>query len=62
MMLLSHYSERLKVNLFYCPCRPDKYANVFAGLGDVERAFVHVDYECEHNIHEEHKPLYDRKA
>ncbi|KAG4270054.1 hypothetical protein FPRO04_11886 [Fusarium proliferatum] len=31
-------------------------------LGDVERAFVHVDYECEHNIHEEHKPLYDRKA
>ncbi|KAF5575363.1 metal tolerance 7 [Fusarium subglutinans] len=31
------------------------------GLGDVERAFVHVDYECEHNIHEEHKPLYDRK-
>ncbi|KAF5537627.1 cation efflux family [Fusarium mexicanum] len=32
------------------------------GLGDVERAFVHVDYECEHNIHEEHKPLYDRKV
>ncbi|KAI3579622.1 hypothetical protein IWW34DRAFT_621511 [Fusarium oxysporum f. sp. albedinis] len=31
------------------------------GLGDVERAFVHVDYECEHSIHEEHKPLYDRK-
>jgi hypothetical protein len=31
------------------------------GLGDVERAFVHVDYEHEHDIHEEHKPLYERK-
>jgi hypothetical protein len=28
------------------------------GLGDVERAFVHIDYEHEHDIHEEHKPLY----
>ncbi|KAJ6447297.1 Flavin-containing monooxygenase YUCCA6 [Purpureocillium lavendulum] len=28
------------------------------GLADVERAFVHVDYESEHSIHEEHKPLY----
>ncbi|KAL8392899.1 hypothetical protein RB595_002913 [Gaeumannomyces hyphopodioides] len=31
------------------------------GLADVERAFVHVDYEHEHDIHEEHKPLYEIK-
>ncbi|SPO04852.1 related to Metal tolerance protein 7 [Cephalotrichum gorgonifer] len=30
------------------------------GLADVERAFVHVDYEDDHDIHEEHKPLYDK--
>lgn len=29
------------------------------GLADVERAFVHVDYEHEHDINEEHKPLYE---
>ncbi|GJN69684.1 hypothetical protein PCL_04612 [Purpureocillium lilacinum] len=28
------------------------------GLADVERAFVHVDYDSEHNVHEEHRPLY----
>jgi hypothetical protein len=27
----------------------------------VERAFVHVDYEDDHDVHEEHKPLYERK-
>jgi len=32
------------------------------GLADVERAFVHVDYEDEHDIHEEHKPLYEKKS
>ena len=31
----------------------------FAGLADVERAYVHVDYENEHDIYEEHKPLYE---
>jgi hypothetical protein len=31
------------------------------GLADVERAFVHVDYEDEHDVHEEHKPLYEKK-
>jgi divalent metal cation (Fe/Co/Zn/Cd) transporter len=31
------------------------------GLADVERAFVHVDYDDEHDIHEEHKPLYEKK-
>jgi len=31
------------------------------GLADVERAFVHIDYEHEHDIHEEHKPLYVKK-
>jgi hypothetical protein len=31
------------------------------GLADVERAFVHVDYEQEHNVHEEHKPLYETR-
>ncbi|PKS11406.1 hypothetical protein jhhlp_003169 [Lomentospora prolificans] len=31
------------------------------GLADVERAFVHVDYEHEHDVHEEHKPLYEKK-
>ncbi|KAF9732023.1 hypothetical protein PMIN06_000194 [Paraphaeosphaeria minitans] len=29
------------------------------GLADVERAYVHVDYEDEHDIYEEHKPLYE---
>ncbi|KAF2119026.1 cation diffusion facilitator 1 [Lophiotrema nucula] len=29
------------------------------GLAEVERAYVHVDYENEHDIHEEHKPLYE---
>lgn len=28
------------------------------GLADVERAFVHVDYDGVHDIGEEHKPLY----
>ncbi|KAK6210560.1 hypothetical protein LQW54_006043 [Pestalotiopsis sp. IQ-011] len=31
------------------------------GLGDVERAFVHVDYEHDHDIHTEHKPLYEKQ-
>ncbi|KKY33405.1 putative cation diffusion facilitator 1 [Diaporthe ampelina] len=31
------------------------------GLQDVERAFVHVDYEHEHDIDQEHKPLYEPK-
>ncbi|KAL7622373.1 hypothetical protein AAE478_007877 [Parahypoxylon ruwenzoriense] len=31
------------------------------GLSDVERAFVHVDYDDDHNIHQEHKPLYEAK-
>jgi divalent metal cation (Fe/Co/Zn/Cd) transporter len=31
------------------------------GLEDVERAFVHVDYDQEHDPFEEHKPLYGRK-
>ncbi|KAK2029268.1 cation efflux family protein [Colletotrichum zoysiae] len=31
------------------------------GLGDVERAFVHVDYSEAHDPHEEHKPLYERQ-
>ncbi|KAI9044145.1 cation diffusion facilitator family transporter [Aspergillus affinis] len=30
------------------------------GLADVERAFVHVDYDYAHDIHEEHRPLYDQ--
>ncbi|KAH6647491.1 cation efflux family-domain-containing protein [Truncatella angustata] len=30
------------------------------GLADVERAFVHVDYEDDHDINEEHKPLYEK--
>ena len=32
------------------------------GLSDVERCFVHVDYDHDHNIHEEHKPLYAPKS
>ncbi|KAI1341278.1 hypothetical protein F5Y15DRAFT_377552 [Xylariaceae sp. FL0016] len=31
------------------------------GLSDVERAFVHVDYEGEHNPRDEHKRLYEEK-
>ena len=34
---------------------------VGSGLADVERAFVHVDYDGIHDIGEEHKPLYDMK-
>ena len=30
------------------------------GLGSVERAFVHVDYDDDHDPHEEHKPLYEK--
>lgn len=29
------------------------------GLADVERAYVHVDYENDHDVKEEHKPLYE---
>ncbi|TVY16591.1 Metal tolerance protein 10 [Lachnellula arida] len=36
----------------------EKLQRKLEGLSDVERAFVHVDYEGEHNISEEHKPLY----
>jgi hypothetical protein len=32
---------------------------LYIGLADVERAYVHVDYENEHDINEEHKPLYE---
>ncbi|KAF2655690.1 hypothetical protein K491DRAFT_778516 [Lophiostoma macrostomum CBS 122681] len=32
------------------------------GLADVERAYVHVDYENEHDPYEEHKPMYDQTA
>lgn len=32
---------------------------MFKGLADVERAYVHVDYENDHDIKEEHKPLYE---
>lgn len=31
------------------------------GLAHVERAFVHVDYENEHDVNLEHKPLYEKK-
>lgn len=33
----------------------------FEGFSEVERAFVHVDYETEHDKNEEHKPLFDKK-
>ncbi|CAP97750.1 hypothetical protein E8E15_011109 [Penicillium rubens] len=29
------------------------------GLADVERAFVHVDYDYMHDVNEEHRPLYE---
>jgi len=32
------------------------------GLSTVERAFVHVDYEHDHDPHEEHKPLYEKHS
>jgi hypothetical protein len=31
----------------------------YLGLSDVERAFVHVDYEDSHDVGTEHKALYD---
>jgi hypothetical protein len=30
-------------------------------LSDVERAFVHVDYDGLHDVSEEHKPLYEAR-
>lgn len=33
-----------------------------SGLADVERAYVHVDYENDHDPKEEHKPLYEITA
>ncbi|KAF8857277.1 hypothetical protein BDZ45DRAFT_653093 [Acephala macrosclerotiorum] len=36
----------------------EKLQRKLEGLADVERAFVHVDYDGEHDIKEEHKPLY----
>lgn len=30
------------------------------GLADVERAFVHVDYDFEHDVFDEHKALYEK--
>ncbi|KAK3682443.1 hypothetical protein B0T22DRAFT_521714 [Podospora appendiculata] len=30
------------------------------GLANVERAFVHIDYEHAHDPHDEHKPLYEK--
>lgn len=30
------------------------------GLADVERAFVHVDYDSDHDVFEEHKALYEK--
>ncbi|KAK0641066.1 hypothetical protein B0T16DRAFT_334160 [Cercophora newfieldiana] len=30
------------------------------GLSSVERAFVHTDYDHDHDPHEEHKPLYEK--
>ena len=35
------------------------FSNISIGLADVERAFVHVDYEDSHNISTEHKALYE---
>ncbi|KAK4676961.1 hypothetical protein QC764_409500 [Podospora pseudoanserina] len=32
------------------------------GLADVERAFVHVDYDHQHDVNEEHKPLFAPKS
>ncbi|KIW70976.1 hypothetical protein PV04_03202 [Phialophora macrospora] len=32
------------------------------GLADVERAFVHVDYDAVHDVHEEHRALYKRET
>lgn len=31
------------------------------GLADVERAFVHVDYEALHDVYEEHKAPYEKQ-
>ncbi|KAI9054943.1 hypothetical protein LZ554_002086 [Drepanopeziza brunnea f. sp. 'monogermtubi'] len=31
------------------------------GLADVERAFVHVDYDGDHSVFDEHKPLYEHE-
>ncbi|KAI1427895.1 cation efflux family-domain-containing protein [Xylaria sp. FL1777] len=34
----------------------------FEGLSNVERAFVHVDYDCDHDPYDEHKRLYKVKT
>lgn len=62
---ISHdVSQSLQRKLEGMYSEPGKYmqcAESFIGLGDVERAFVHVDYNDDHDIHEEHKPLYEGK-
>ncbi|KAN0104597.1 hypothetical protein V8E51_010342 [Hyaloscypha variabilis] len=47
--------ERLKVTHDVA----EKPQRKLEGLADVERAFVHVDYDGNHDVSEEHKPLYE---
>ncbi|KAH8784831.1 cation efflux family-domain-containing protein [Hyaloscypha sp. PMI_1271] len=47
--------ERLKVTHDVA----ERLQRKLEGLADVERAFVHVDYDGIHDISEEHKPLYE---
>lgn len=63
MMSARHYNASLKVG----PHLPNSKSNCYRiweltsnlGLSDVERAFVHVDYEDAHDVATEHKALYE---
>jgi hypothetical protein len=60
MTLARLYNESLKVSSqIYDLCGSPDPDLPRIGLADVERAYVHVDYENEHDIKEEHKPLYE---
>jgi hypothetical protein len=61
-MSASRCNASLKVNR--CPLRSYTVWTMLTrlGLADVERAYVHVDYENDHDPKEEHKPLYEVTA
>lgn len=59
-MSVRHCNGSLKVNFPSELCCLRKSNNP-TGLSDVERAFVHVDYEGSHDVATEHKALYKKK-
>lgn len=56
---VSQTLQRKLEGMYFVLRSPGTSLLIFAGLADVERAYVHVDYDDEHDIKEEHKPLYE---